>query len=96
VAGAETAGSRAANLEQLKEAYKQLGPEFREKAVQAEEEFKKSSAEAAAEQAENIHRTAEASELQVTLLQQVVESLQSQVNRAQSTMRIAPNEQYAT
>ena len=95
VQNAQTAGSRAGYLEQLKEAYMSLGPEYQEKAVQAQEDWKQSKAEAAAEESENFKRIAEASEIQVELLQRAVDALESAATATKEQMHIPPDAGYA-
>jgi hypothetical protein len=91
VQNAETAGSRTGYLEQLKEAYMSLGPEYQEKAIQAQEDWKQSKVEAAAEESENFKRIAEANEIQVELLTRVAEALDSAATATKEQMHIPPD-----
>jgi hypothetical protein len=79
VAGAQTAGGKAAYLEQLKEAYQQFGPDYQEQAIRTQQEWKQSKAAAGAEDSLNAKRTADAAEMNITFSKQIVEQLQKLV-----------------
>jgi TP901 family phage tail tape measure protein len=96
VSGAKTSGAKAGYLEQLQSVYQSLGSEYRLQGVQAQADWQKAKADAAAEESENLKRVAESSELSVELLQRAVSALEDTAQTTKNRMQIPPDPEFAT